>query len=761
MINKLMMNDLKDNKLAAAATCIFMAFSSMLLGLSVLLFASLAGSIDSLMTEAGTPDFLQMHTGTVDESALSGFAEQQKEVEAFQVCSFLNLPNSQLSIGGQSFADNMQDNGLCCQSSSFDYLVDADNAILVPSAGEVFIPVCYREEYRLKEGDVMRIGTEELTVAGFLRDSQMNSMMASSKRFLVSEPDYERLKHLGSEEYLIEFLLREGCDRNAFATAYKEAGLPDNGPTITWPLIRMMNALSDGMMILVILLISLVVLFISMLCIRYMLLTQMEKDKREIGMLKAVGIPKKDIRSLYFAKYLLLSACGCFAGSLAAAVLAVPLGRQMRELYGTSGNMIRVYLFMILGSLAAEAVILMSVRRTLKKTEKMSAVEALFGQGAFGKKKNLWLPVGIITAAAVFMILVPWNLKSTIAAPEFVTYMGIGESQIRMDIRQTDHVERTAKKITEDLQSDARVKDSVLMETGAYKTVLPEGTVCSLLIENGDHSKYPVRYISGKYPEKSNEIALSILNADEMDLQLGDCVRVVQENGEGQAETVSCTVCGIYSDITNGGKTAKACFRDEKDRTPVMWSILYLSLQDEHLVNDWTGEYRDRYAAEDEGVRITVITEYLNGTYGQTIRNIAKASAVSAVLAALVLFVVILLLLRLVIWRERSDSSLKKALGFTSADIKKEYLKKALLYIVPGMVFGIFAGIVPGQSLAGMFLRFMGAYGFQFIIQPVPVVVLTVSVIAVSALPAALLSLREVDRIRAYECFGADFANRG
>lgn len=37
---------------------------------------------------------------------------------------------------------------------------------------------------------IMRIGTEELTVAGFLRDSQMNSMMASSKRFLVSETDF-------------------------------------------------------------------------------------------------------------------------------------------------------------------------------------------------------------------------------------------------------------------------------------------------------------------------------------------------------------------------------------------------------------------------------------------------------------------------------------------------------------------------------------------------------------------------------------------
>ena len=92
----------------------------------------------------------------------------------------------------------------------------------------------------------MRIGSEGLTVAGFLRDAQMNSMMASSKRFLVSQWDYERLKPRGEEEYLIEFLLKDCGDTNAVSTAYTRQGLPSNGPAITKPLIRMMNALSDG-----------------------------------------------------------------------------------------------------------------------------------------------------------------------------------------------------------------------------------------------------------------------------------------------------------------------------------------------------------------------------------------------------------------------------------------------------------------------------------------------------------------------------------
>ena len=755
MERRMIINDIKANKLVSAATCIFMAVTAMLLGLSILLYASLADSIDSLMTEAKTPDFLQMHTGELDMDRLNDFTQQREDVKAMQICTFLYLQNSQISIGNESFENNMQDNGLSCQSSLFDYLVDADNKVIYPSEGEVYVPVCYRKEYGTEAGDVMRIGTEELTVAGFLRDSQMNSMMASSKRFLVSKPDYERLRPLGSEEYLIEFRLKDGSDINAFATAYKDAGLPDNGPTITYPLIRMMNALSDGMMILVILLVSVVVLLISILCIRYIILTQLEKDKNGIGMLKAVGISRRDIRKLYMSKYLILSAAGCMTGVIAAMIISGPVGAQMRELYGNAGNTGLIYALMILGALAAEGVILLSVNRTLRRTDKLSAADALYGRGSFGKKKNLWLPAMIITAAAVFMILVPQNMKSTIEAPEFVTYMGIGESHIRIDIRQTGNVRKIAGEVTGDIGHDNRVRDHVLMETGSYRTILADGSSYNLMIENGDHSRFPVRYTEGRYPENDREIALSVLNAEEMGVKPGDTITVCREMKDGTAEEISCSVCGIYSDITNGGKTAKACMRDPDDATPVMWSIIYLSLADEHLAGEWTKEYQDRYAFFENGVKVTLIADYLKGTYGQTIRNISKAAAVSSVMACFVLFIVMLLLIRLVVWRERNDSSLKKALGFTSSDIRMEYLKKTVTYILPGIVLGVFAGIVPGQSLAALLLRSMGAYSFRFIIDPLTVFAAAPAMIAVSAVLAAILSLTEVKRIHAWECLRA------
>ena len=344
MLKRLIVNDLNKNRLITISTFIFMALSAMLLGLAIFLFARLYSSIDSLMTKAETPHFLQMHTGQIDEAKINEFAQSRADVEKMQILTFLNLQNSQISVGDRSFETNMQDNGLVMQSRCFDYLLDSDNSIITVNNGEVYVPVAYKNEYDIKTGDVMRIGDHELNVAGFLRDSQMNSMMASSKRFLVSESDYERLRSLGSEEYLIEFRLKEGSDPNAFATAYKDMGLYDNGPTITYPLIKLMNALSDGIMILVILLVSIVVLFISILCIRFIILTKLQKDMREIGMMKAVGISRKDIGFLYIVRYLILSFFGCIAGIVGALIIAGRLSEGIRDMYGEASNSVLIYI---------------------------------------------------------------------------------------------------------------------------------------------------------------------------------------------------------------------------------------------------------------------------------------------------------------------------------------------------------------------------------------------------------------------------------
>ena len=721
----------------------------MMLGLSVFLFATLYSSISSLMTKAETPHFLQMHTGEISEEEISSFTEKRSDVEEMQICHFLNLENGQIRIGETAFDNNMQDNGLFCQSDKFDYLLDANDNIIQVSEGEVYVPVAYKNEYDISVGDKMHIGTEELRVAGFMRDSQMNSMMASSKRFLVNESDYERLKSLGSEEYLIEYRLREGSDIGAFSTAYKDADLPANGPTITYSLIKLMNALSDGIMIIIILLVAFVVLYISIMCIRYIILTQLEKDRREIGMLKAVGISRKDIRKLYISKYLFLSLIGCVVGIVSACIIAVPLGKSMRELYGEAENVALIYIVMVIGAAFAEIMILMSVRRTLRRTEKISTVTALCGRDESNRKKNNWIPISIIIMAAVFMMIVPDSMKKTMSDTDFVRYMGIGNSQIRIDVRQTQDIEASADAFAERLEEDERIDRYSVMRTGSYKTYLADGSSYNLMMENGDHSIFPVNYTEGTYPQKENEIALSILNAEETGLGVGDSINICKNMEDGETVESICVICGIYSDITNGGKTAKGCI---DDATPIMWSVMYVTLKEDVSPDEWITEYSSGANGLNQSIKIAEISEYMSGMYGQTIRNIGNASVMTKGVACVVTIVVVLLLMRLVIWKERAASSLKKALGLTNTDIRADYLKKLMLYLLIGLALGIISGILLGQRLAGALLGLMGAKGLKFTMDIVSTFGVVPLLMILSAVVAAVLSLREIRNIKAYEC---------
>lgn len=751
MKKRIIWNDIKGNRLLAVTTWLFMAISAFMFALTCFLFISLMTSVDTLMEKAETPDFLQMHAGKISEAELIWFAKDNGQVQDYQTLYFLNLENSSIVLDGYSLADSTQDNGVCVQSENFDYLLDLENEIIKVSDGEIYVPVCYRQEYGLVAGETVQIGKNKFTIAGFLRDSQMNSMMASSKRFLVSQSDYERLKETGSEEYLIEFLLKEGTDVNAFATKYTDAGLPSNGPAITKPLICMMNALSDGLMILVILLVSVVLLLISMLCIRFTLLTQLEAERKEIGILKAIGIPKGDIWQLYSLKFLVLSGLGTVVGLLLAFLVKKTISAQMQELYGASEKGVLGFLAAFVGVILTEGILLLSIRRTLKRTEKLSAVEVLTGQyrERKGEKRQLLSPqyliIVLVISLGMFMMILPQNLLSTISSPRFVTYMGIGDGEIRLDIRQTEDIAGKTNQVMKLLDVDKQVKRFVTLRTVSCQVALSDDSLTNLQVEQGNHTIFPVTYAEGESPKEKNEIALSYLCADEFGLSVGDKLLLsIHEN------TQEYIVCGIYSDITNGGKTAKAAYLH--DSGPLMWSVFYVSLKDGAIREQWLSEYAKILSDSGINAKAVNIQEYVADTYGQTIRKIRIAAQVATLAATLVMFVVVVLFTRLLVAKDRYDISLRKAIGFTGSDIKGMYLLGYLPVLLAGILVGILSSNLLGEKLAGVFLKTLGATGFCFLIDYKTVCGWIPAIVVITVFCAILLGLLEIQNIRAYEC---------
>lgn len=160
-------------------------------------------------------------------------------------------------------------------------------------------------------------------------------------------------------------------------------------------------------------------LLISLLCIHFITAIDVEQDRKEVGMLKALGVGNRSIRSLYFAKYILLAFFGMAVGFLGAEILKNPLSGKLRELYGVSEDGLPSVVITILVCALIQGLILLYIRRILKNFEKISALDALFSVKTQRKKAELgqYAVIGLV-AACTILALIPQNLCSTISVPE-------------------------------------------------------------------------------------------------------------------------------------------------------------------------------------------------------------------------------------------------------------------------------------------------------------------------------------------------------
>ncbi len=735
MYYRLLRNDFLKSKAITLTTVMFVAAAAMLVALAATLAVNLAGAIDNMMMQGKTPHFMQMHSGEVNMTRLKMFAEKNEDVADFQVVEFLNVDGEKFVFAESSLADSIQDNGLVVQNEKFDLLLDLDGKLIKVADGEIFVPISYIQDGTARVGDTMAVAGKTFTIAGPLRDSQMQPALASSKRFLVSPNDFEAIKQFGSVEYLIEFRLHDLDRVGAFATAYTAAGLEANGPAITYSLFKTMNAISDGLMIAVILLVSALVVAIAFMCIRFTLLAKIEDDYREIGVMKAIGLRIADIKKIYLTKNIAIAAVGSLLGYALSFLFQNALLSNIRLYMGESENTNLAPILGIASVLLVFLAITAYVNGVLARFRKISPAEAVrFGisqEKSGGAKhfrlsvnkllstnfflgvkdvlsrKSLYTTMLTVLVLAAFIIIVPQNLYNTIASNSFITYMGVGDSDLRIDIQQTDHIAEKAAEIAVAMENDVDIQKFVVLTTKTFHVILSDESEEHLKVELGDHSIFNLTYFTGRAPVAENEIALSVLNAKELKKTVGDFITLMVNGRE-----TTFKVCGIYSDVTNGGKTAKATFVDDSANT--MWSVISAQLSDTAQIDNKVTEYADRFTF----AKVADIEEYFHQAYGSTINAIGRASYASLGVALVITLLITFLFMRMLVAKDRYAIAVMKAFGFTNSDIKVQYIARSVFVLLIGIILGTLLANTVGEVLVGAVIGSFGAASFKFIVNP-------------------------------------------
>jgi putative ABC transport system permease protein len=743
LLLKLVLKDFKRNKVITTALAVFLIISALLMAGGLRVTGTMISSLKGLNELAVPPEYLLMHKGKYDEAAVKNFVKTHDYIKASLIVNMLDIRNANIIYQGETLEKCLMDNGFVVQNKGFDFLLNMDNEIAAVHDGEIGVPVYYAEELGIKVGDVITLHEgdyrKNLTVSTIIRDSAMNAALASSKRFLISQADRDEIsRHMGEWEYCFEFLLKNGTSTAVLEKDYREAGMPLNGVAITGKLLAMLNNFSYGLVAFIIIAISILLIMIAVLCLSYIIRATLSEENYTIGEMKAIGFPRKTIEKLYQIKYIILVLVAAVIGYLAAIPFGDFFSSSVIMYCGNGTDQWMKWVSPFMGVILLSLIVMLKCRRIIRKNLKSTVVELMRGEEkikkeghyslpsrglkhrnltiAFGELKCKWKEYAVIFFVFVFssfLILLPMNMRNTIENPSFITYMGVGESDIRIDIQYSEKLAKQKDTVVSYLKKDSEIEKYVVYRNAYVQFKNAEGKLEYLRVESGDESVFPLKYLQGSAPSGSSEMALSYLNATELGKKVGDSMAVSYQGKE-----LLFTVCGIYQDITYGGKTAKAAIDFAENDVEVY--IVYLDVKEGVTTQKKTTELRSILADS----KITPISEFVSQTLGGIKENMSLVEGAAVVLSLLLIMLITVMILKLITAREHSAIAIKKAIGFSNRDIRLQFGIRILMIQLAAIIVGTVLANTLGEAIFGLMLSSMGASKITMLVEPVTVYLL-------------------------------------
>ncbi|UUX34916.1 FtsX-like permease family protein [Fundicoccus culcitae] len=730
---QLVFNDLKRNKTINIGLLLLMVFSATLAILSVIMTVQTLRSIDQLYQIAQPPHFLQMHKGDIDEIAIDEFMQDSPNVTDYQIVKMINIygEDIQISKANQTFdlSESQLDLGFVKQNPEKDLLLNGQHEKIILSQGQIGVPIILKDSYDLTIGDTLTLyDTYDFVISDFVVDAQMNSTLASSTRFLLSDDDFNLLEDkMGENEFIIETYFTSSDDASAFQTTYENAGLAQNGQAVTYRMMFILSAFIDMVTVFVILLVSILALIVAFICMRFTILASIEEEIREIGILKAIGFSFHDIRDIYLNKYRLIAVIAVSLGYLLAFGFSGFTTNHITATFGEVPVAVSTYLIAIAIAALVYLLIILYSKRVLKSLKGISVVDALNGKNQdqsdshdglyrtqsmninwilglreIRYKKKDWAIVFAVTMIAMVIILVPVNLLNTLQSPEFVSYMGSSQKDMLIEIANGDSVEASYQQVKAILDQDDSIEFYQEERRVRVQTFDVTNELMNLTIDSGQNAGSGLQYLEGRAPIEANEIALSYFNEDKIGKSVGDSLQLEYNN-----TIEEYIIVGIYQDVTSGGFTAKAT--NEFNGIPsekYSFSIVVQDWIDPTTLSDyWT-------QVMGPEIKVYPMTEFIDQTLGGVSQQLNSMIVAVVVIAIMIVVILISLFLKLRLVKDHSQTAIMKAIGFSSRDIQKQYLVKvgtvALVGILAGIVMSQFGGnylVNFGLNIAGIGIK--------------------------------------------------------
>ena len=774
MFGRILKKDLKRNKTMNIILFLFVIIASVFFASGIYNFVVVTNGTDYMFEKAGLGDYQLISMG---ENAIGRTEETVKaipEVKDYRIDEVVYLSKGdvlaedgkKLEVTNIGMLDSIERLGI----TFFD---KDDNAITSVESGTVIVSGKFFRDNNLEIGDKITISKGDaeatLTVAGTLKDAVFGSEFMGNPRFLVNEADFIGFfeDETVFQYYCGELYYITTEDPEAVRSAVSVLdGIEYSDRTASLKMAYVMNLI----IAFIVVILSICLMIVSFLVLRFSINFSIGEDFREIGVMKAIGIKNKKIRSLYLTKYAVIAVIGSAIGFF----ISIPFGDMLLDsmtkdmVLGTELG----YAWNIIGSVCVTLMVILFAYLSTSKIKKLTPIDAVrSGQTGerFKKKggvritKNLLRPswylaindilsspkrfvtIIITFSLCTLLMLMIVNTANTmnsdkllyLFAPEadvFITDVDKSTSFMHAggEAELEEYLDELSKEFADEgMPCTARIR---LIYTYQFEV---NGTQYSYSVEQDwktKASEYPMS--EGKAPSNPNEVAITKQFAELTGAKLGDTIRI--DYGD---KTEELLVTGYFQSMNQLGKIVLLHEDAPTDfahlTSPSQFFLNFTDDPDQKTIDERVAKIKE----------LTGNNEVFNASEFcvDCVRVYPIMDAVAKLLLLIVLIVVVLITIlmeRSFIADEKSEIAIAKAVGFKDSTVIRWHVNRFFIVALVAMLLAVVLSMPMTDLCISPIFGMMGAsdidYNYDilrcFVMYPGIILIVTVVTAFITAL---------------------------
>ncbi|WP_165878467.1 ABC transporter permease [Natranaerovirga pectinivora] len=781
--------DLKRKKAMNIILLIFIILSTTFLASSMNNLIAITESVDYFMEKAKVPDYIISAYDRGGDEEFNHWLNNSQVINSYDIDRSTMLFKDNIKIIKDNIIQEFNPFGevlLQSQPKLYGKLLDDNGEEVTLKPGEIALSYADKNKNNLEVGNkvVITLGhiEKEFTIKLFTKDAIYGSSMIEMKRLLISDEDYEIFRTYEDAGVMINYYIMS----EDIATLEKEFEGIDSNTIFSFDNSFVnISFIFDMLPSAVLIIVSICLILIAFLILRFTIIFTLEDDFKEIGIMKAIGLKSMGIKKIYLIKYLAITVIGVVVGF----ILSFPFGNMLLKqasenilMKNSTGNI----LINIVCSILVVLIVLIFCYTCTRKLSKYSAIDAI-RNGSNGERfkgnsrlklrsfRNIKVPIFIAIndilcnikrfvvliltfCIGTILIIIPLNTMNTLKDGNIIKLFGLDYSDVFIEtdemykysigvskeeyLEDMNHLNRSFRDIGVDIEVYGEIMYSLKFQGEEKDNIF---TLMAFQVQGSNTTNHNV--LKGEMPKLENEIAITEKVSKKLNHFIGDTIYV--QIGQEKRPLI---VTGIYESMTNMGESVRLNpIMDIDFRYLAMVYPFQGNFQGDKEPQLWINKLKVAYPSYTFSDSQEYVSKYLGGILDQI--DIMKNLIVLIVLAINALITI--LMMKTFIIKEKGEIAMLKSIGFRNSGIRFWQTARISIILVIAIILGIIFSNFLGPVTSGKIFAIMGIQNIVFkvevlevyIIYPMILLVVTTVIAYLSAGAVKKVDLKEINNM--------------